>query len=90
MPQVWPLEGGYHDAITYNDDAMAQWWISWGTRPMAKRSFHSCHRMCRSRSAQFRARIECILASQIVVNGMPTVWPQQDDALTSSLYRPKL
>jgi len=19
---VWPLEGGYHDAITYNDDAM--------------------------------------------------------------------
>lgn len=23
-PQVWPLEGGYHDAITYNDDAMTQ------------------------------------------------------------------
>ena len=21
-PQVWPLEGGYHDAITINDDAM--------------------------------------------------------------------
>ena len=23
-PQVWPLEGGYHDAITYNDNAMVQ------------------------------------------------------------------
>ena len=23
-PQVWPLEGGYHDAITFNDDAMTQ------------------------------------------------------------------
>src|SRR5208283_2293990 len=21
-PQVWPLQGGYHDTITYNDDAM--------------------------------------------------------------------
>jgi hypothetical protein len=21
-PQVWPLQGGYHDAITFNDDAM--------------------------------------------------------------------
>ena len=23
-PQVWPLEGGYHDAITYNDDAVSE------------------------------------------------------------------
>src|ERR1700712_3391612 len=23
-PQVWPLEGGYHDAITFNDDAVTQ------------------------------------------------------------------
>src|SRR5882724_4889270 len=23
-PQVWPLQGGYHDAITYNDNAMIQ------------------------------------------------------------------
>ncbi len=23
-PQVWPLEGGYHDAITFNDDAMIE------------------------------------------------------------------
>ena len=23
-PQVWPLEGGYHDAITYNDNAMIE------------------------------------------------------------------
>jgi len=23
-PQVWPLEGGYHDAITYNDNAVIE------------------------------------------------------------------
>ncbi len=23
-PQVWPIEGGYHDAITYNDDAVTE------------------------------------------------------------------
>ena len=23
-PQVWPLEGGYHDAITYNDNAVTE------------------------------------------------------------------
>ncbi len=23
-PQIWPLQGGYHDAITYNDDAMTK------------------------------------------------------------------
>jgi PelA/Pel-15E family pectate lyase len=23
-PQVWPLEGGYHDAVTFNDDAVVE------------------------------------------------------------------
>jgi hypothetical protein len=23
-PQIWPLEGGYHDAITFNDDAVTE------------------------------------------------------------------
>jgi hypothetical protein len=23
-PQIWPLQGGYHDAITFNDDAMTK------------------------------------------------------------------
>ena len=23
-PQVWPLEGGYHDAITFNDNAVSE------------------------------------------------------------------
>ena len=23
-PQIWPLQGGYHDAITFNDDAMTE------------------------------------------------------------------
>ena len=23
-PQVWPLEGGYHDAITFNDNAVTE------------------------------------------------------------------
>jgi PelA/Pel-15E family pectate lyase len=23
-PQVWPLEGGYHDAVTFNDNAVSE------------------------------------------------------------------
>jgi PelA/Pel-15E family pectate lyase len=82
-PQVWPLEGGYHDAITYNDDAIAQVVDLMGHAADGKEEFSFVPQDVRDRAARsFERGIECILASQIVVNGMPTVWPQQNDALT--------
>ncbi len=82
-PQVWPLEGGYHDAITYNDNAMIH--VAELMRSVAdgKGDFSFVARDIRSRAAASFARaILCILATQIVSNGILTVWPQQNDPLT--------
>lgn len=82
-PQVWPLEGGYHDAITYNDDAMTQ--VVELMRQVAQGydEFAFVPQDVRAHAAaSFTRGIQCILASQIVVNGTPTVWPQQADVLT--------
>jgi PelA/Pel-15E family pectate lyase len=82
-PQVWPLEGGYHDAITYNDDAMTQVVDLMRHAADGNEEYSFVPQDVRDRAAHsFERGIECILASQIVVNGAPTVWPQQDDALT--------
>ncbi len=82
-PQVWPLQGGYHDAITYNDDAMIQ--VLGLLREVANGAdeFAFVPTKVRARAAQsVRHGIECILATQIVTRGRRTVWCQQHDALT--------
>ncbi|HTS16220.1 MAG TPA: pectate lyase [Verrucomicrobiae bacterium] len=82
-PQVWPLEGSYHDTITYNDDAMINILdflrdVSAGTHeyvfvPGSIRA---------SAASAIQRGIDCILATQIVVHGHRTVWCQQHDPLT--------
>jgi PelA/Pel-15E family pectate lyase len=82
-PQVWPLEGGYHDAITFNDDAMTQVVELMRQVAQGQDEFAFVPQSMRVRAAaSFTHGIQCILASQVVVNGTPTVWPQQEDALT--------
>jgi PelA/Pel-15E family pectate lyase len=82
-PQVWPLQGGYHDAITFNDDAMTQTMevlrdVAAGAEPFA---FADAETKTRAAGAVKRG-IECTLACQIVVKGRKTVWGQQHDMLT--------
>ena len=82
-PQVWPLQGGYHDAVTFNDGAMIHAlellkdvaegttdfrWASQETRTAA--------------AASLKRGLECILQAQIVAGGRRTVWCQQHDVLT--------
>lgn len=82
-PQVWPLQGGYHDTITFNDDAMSN--ILGLLRDVAERTNH-----CRFVPAKDRRRaaaamkhgFDLVLKTQIVVTGRPTAWAQQFDALT--------
>jgi PelA/Pel-15E family pectate lyase len=80
-PQVWPLEGGYHDAITYNDNAvtLAAQLLSQvgdGDYPFVPPEL-------RQRSAAAAAKaLDCILATQIMVKGRRTIWGQQHDPLT--------
>jgi len=82
-PQVWPLEGGYHDAITYNDDAMTQVVELMHRVADGRESFSFVPKNYQARaSASFVRGIQCILNSQILENGTLSVWSQQADALT--------
>jgi pectate lyase, PelA/Pel-15E family len=82
-PQVWPLEGGYHDAITYNDNAVTEsaevlTAVAEGGSGYA---FVPTHLRRKSSLAAHHA-LDCILATQIIVDGKRTIWAQQHDALT--------
>jgi PelA/Pel-15E family pectate lyase len=82
-PQVWPLQGGYHDAITFNDDAMVQTLEVLDDVAAARAPFPFAPADLRKRAqAAVNRGIDCILACQIVVKGRPTVWGQQHDMLT--------
>jgi len=82
-PQVWPLQGGYHDAITYNDGAMKDIMNLLRDVSEAKGDFSFAPRAIRKKAvASLQRGIDCILATQVVVNGHRTAWAQQHDALT--------
>jgi PelA/Pel-15E family pectate lyase len=82
-PQVWPLEGGYHDAITYNDNAMTQVLalLSEVARGTGEFAFAPEEMRQRARTS-FERGLSCILDTQIASGGSSTVWAQQDDPLT--------
>lgn len=83
-PQVWPLEGGYHDAITYNDDAVskaAQMLTEAAENKGGAYGFVPAALRDQARAASQKA-LDVILKTQIVENGKPAVWAQQHDMLT--------
>jgi len=82
-PQVWPLEGGYHDAITFNDGAIGETIRVLNAVADAKGDYAFVPAGLRKEAAAAVARaIDCILKSQVVDRGVLTVWGQQHDALT--------
>ncbi|HKN21615.1 MAG TPA: pectate lyase [Terracidiphilus sp.] len=82
-PQVWPLEGGYHDAITINDDAMthAVEILHDVAEGAPDYKFLPAAMVKRAGPAAQRG-IDCLLKLQITENGVKTAWAQQYDALT--------
>ena len=84
FPQVYPLVGWYHDAITYNDDAMEH--IVELLRDVSERQaeFASVPATLAAEAGRRVERgIQCILASQLTgADGHRTLWGQQIDALT--------
>ena len=82
-PQVWPLEGGYHDAITMNDGAMLNNLTLLRDVADGTNEFAFVRAKTRAKAgASFQRGLDCLLACQIVADGRRTVWCQQDDALT--------
>lgn len=83
LPQVWPLQGGYHDAITYNDDAMLN--VLEFLKEVAEGTGDFAFTSAKTRSAaaeSLHRGLACLLATQITVDGHRTVWCQQHDPLT--------
>jgi PelA/Pel-15E family pectate lyase len=82
-PQVWPLQGGYHDEITFNDDAMLNVVKFLRDVSGGQDEFALVSPELRAKAdASWRRGLACILAAQVKVNGQRTVWPQQCDAIT--------
>ncbi|MFN3861929.1 MAG: pectate lyase [Roseateles sp.] len=82
-PQVWPLQGGYHDAITLNDNAMVEVLELLGTASRGEAGFAFLADALRAELAAAEARgVQLLLAMQVRIDGQPTLWAQQHDALT--------
>jgi PelA/Pel-15E family pectate lyase len=83
FPQIYPLEGGYHDAITFNDDALVD--VVELLAAVAHRDkdygFVPPAVTARAQSAIDNA-LHLILATQVVAGGVRTAWGQQIDVLT--------
>jgi len=82
-PQVYPLEGGFHDGITFNDNAVAEAAMILEDVAEGQPDFAFVPPSLRQRAGAASARaIRPILDAQVVVDGRKTVWPQQVDAIT--------
>jgi PelA/Pel-15E family pectate lyase len=82
-PQVYPIEGKYHDDITFNDDAMTRVLRLLHSISNNEPYFAFFDDAQRAKAADaMNAGIECILKTQVELNGKKTVWCAQYDAIT--------
>lgn len=82
-PQVWPLVGGYHDAVTFNDDAMVAALSLLDDIAKGQGDYAFAAPALRADAeAAWRRGLAALLKSQVVRDGRPTGWPQQADAVT--------
>ena len=84
FPQVYPLVGGYHDAITLNDDAMTRILDLLRDISVRKPEFAFVPQIVATEAGRRLERgVQCVLAMQLHgPDGQFTVWGQQHDALT--------
>ena len=79
-PQFWPHPRGYQVHITFNDDAMANTMNLLREIAEARSPYQGglADKSLRRRAQQaFDKGVECILNTQIIVDGEPTIWCQQ-------------
>lgn len=82
-PQVYPLEPGYHEAVTFNDDAMVHALEVVRSASLGELPFTFLDDSLRQRAASaYQRGIACVLACQVQVKGKPSVWCAQHDPLT--------
>jgi PelA/Pel-15E family pectate lyase len=79
-PQDFPLDGGYHDAITFNDDAVVNTLETLDEAAAGQGAATPQQRIAAAGAA--KRGVDCIVAIQVVMDGQPTVWGQQHDPIT--------
>jgi PelA/Pel-15E family pectate lyase len=82
-PQNYPLDGGYHDSITFNDGAMANILLLLRDVAAGQGEFAFVSSEHRSQAAGSAERgLACLLRCQVTVGSRLTAWAQQCDMLT--------
>jgi PelA/Pel-15E family pectate lyase len=82
-PQVYPVEPGYHEAITLNDGAMLHALEVLRSASTGEAPFGFLDETIRQRaSTAFDKALSCLLACQVKLSGKPAVWCAQHDPLT--------
>ena len=82
-PQFYPLSEGYYTHITYNDDAMVNVLKLMRDAAKGKAPFAFLPDSLKARAkASLDKGVDCILKTQVVQDGRPTVWCAQHDENT--------
>lgn len=82
-PQYYPLRGGYHDHITFNDDAMVRILRLLREVAAGKGAYGFVDAARRARAANaVEAGVTVILRTQLKQDGKLAVWCAQHDAIT--------
>ncbi len=82
-PQNYPVERGYHEAITLNDDAMTHVLELLVGVAAGEKSYAFADEALRQRAREAVDRgISCLAAMQYRIDGKPTVWCAQHHPLT--------
>jgi PelA/Pel-15E family pectate lyase len=80
-PQVYPLQGSYHDAVTFNDDATIN--ALRVLRSVARGEVAGLPAEVLDRAAGAVQRgVQCIVNAQVILAGKRTAWGAQHDPLT--------
>jgi PelA/Pel-15E family pectate lyase len=82
-PQVYPLEGDYHDCITLNDDAIAHILdLLYGIEKGEPRFAFLGEQERQQASAALKKGLQCVAMMQVDQGGKKTGWCAQHDAIT--------
>lgn len=82
-PQVFPLEGDYHDNITFNDNATTQVLELLKNISDGDPAYGLIEPEQRAHVANALAKgLRCLVDAQITVNGTKTVWCAQHDPIS--------
>lgn len=82
-PQVYPLEAGYHEGITLNDDAMMHALEILLAVSKSEEPFEWIDEATKQKAAAaFDRGIQCLLDCQVKVKGVRTVWCAQHHPIT--------